>query len=212
MYVPPLFRTDRAACLAFAATRGFGLVVAIDRGRPVASSLPFYLSYLDDGTPCAAFHVARGNPLVALAAEGGSWLIAVNGADAYVSPDWYQSPDQVPTWLYETVHLSGPARLMRPEGLREHLDQLSETFERQLAPKPIWSADKVAPARREALMKAIVGIEVDIETVEGSAKLNQNKSDADFASVVTQLRCNDRAMNHEIATRMVALRPQLTYE
>ena len=212
MYVPPLFRIERAACLAFAAARGFGLVVASDGGRPVASPLPFHLSYRDDGSPRVAFHVARGNPLAALAALGGDWLIAVNGADAYVSPDWYQSPDQVPTWLYETVQLSGPARLMRPDLLREHLDHLSETFESWLAPKPVWSAEKVAPARREALMKAIIGIEMDVELVEGSAKLNQNKSDADYAAVAAELRRGGRPMDHEIAARMVALRPDLTYE
>ena len=40
-------------------------------------------------------------------AATSSWLMAVNGADAYVSPDWYVSPDQVPTWLYQAVHLTG---------------------------------------------------------------------------------------------------------
>ncbi len=73
--------------------------------KPVASSLPFYLSYADDGTPLALFHVARHNALAGLADGTSSWLIAVNGADAYVSPDWYASPDQVPTWLYQAVHL-----------------------------------------------------------------------------------------------------------
>ena len=57
-----------------------------------------------------AFHVARGNPLAALADGTSHWLLAVNGADAYVSPDWYVSPDQVPTWLYQAVHLTGPVR------------------------------------------------------------------------------------------------------
>ena len=59
MYVHPAFRIDRTACLAFAAARGFGSVVAYDGERPVASPLPFLLHYRDDGTPCAQFHVAR---------------------------------------------------------------------------------------------------------------------------------------------------------
>ena len=42
-----------------------------------------------------------------LADGKSSWLLRVNGADAYVSPDWYVSPDQVPTWLYQAVHLTG---------------------------------------------------------------------------------------------------------
>ena len=58
--------------------------------------------------PCVHFHVARGNPLAALAKKGGPWLIAVAGHDAYVSPDWYATSDQVPTWLYEAVELVRP--------------------------------------------------------------------------------------------------------
>ena len=110
MYTPPPFKPDRAASLAFAEARGFGLVCAWDGAKPIASSLPFYLSFANDGTPRALFHVARHNPLVKLADGTSSWLLAVNGADAYVSPDWYVSPDQVPTWLYQAVHLTGPVR------------------------------------------------------------------------------------------------------
>src|SRR6202041_2272388 len=87
MYTPPMFKPDRAASLGFAEARGFGTVCAWDGTRPIASSLPFYLAYADDGTPQAAFHVARHNPLVRLADGTSSWLMAVNGADTYISPD-----------------------------------------------------------------------------------------------------------------------------
>ena len=110
MYTPPMFKPDRAASLGFAEARGFGTVCAWDGAKPIASSLPFYLAYADDGTPRVAFHVARHNPLAKLADGMSSWLLAVTGADAYVSPDWYVSPDQVPTWLYQAVHLTGVVR------------------------------------------------------------------------------------------------------
>jgi predicted FMN-binding regulatory protein PaiB len=110
MYTPPMFKSDRAASLAFAEARGFAVACAWDGKKPIASPLPFYLTSANDGTLRAAFHVARHNPLVKLADGTTSWLLAVNGADAYVSPDWYVSPDQVPTWLYQVVHLTGPVR------------------------------------------------------------------------------------------------------
>ena len=55
MYTPPPFKSDRAASLAFAEARGFGLVCAWDGNKPVASSLPFYLTSANDGTPRARF-------------------------------------------------------------------------------------------------------------------------------------------------------------
>jgi transcriptional regulator len=212
MYTPPAFKTDRAASLAFAAERGFGLVVACDGEKPLASPLPFHLSYASDGSPRVGFHVVRQNPLAALAATGGTWLISVTGAHCYVSPDWYASADQVPTWLYESVQLSGPVRAQTASALRPHLDSLGEKFEGWLAPKPHWSADKVTSGRREMLMKAIVGIEMMVETVEGSFKLNQHKADADHVAVAAALARQADPGSREIAARMIALRPHLSYE
>src|SRR3979490_2265844 len=121
MYTPPMYKPDRAASLGFAKARGFGTVCAWDGTKPVASSLPFCLAYAEDGTPRVAFHVARNNPLAKLADGKASWLMTVNGADAYVSADWYVSPDQVPTWLYKAIHPTGPVRLLPGAALGHHL-------------------------------------------------------------------------------------------
>src|SRR5438045_9134592 len=110
MYPPPMFKTDRAASLAFAQARGFGTVCGWDGSKPIASSLPFYLTYADDGTPLAAFHLARHNPLLALADGASSWLIAVSGAGGYVSPDSYASTEHVATWLCQAVQCTRTAR------------------------------------------------------------------------------------------------------
>jgi transcriptional regulator len=154
MYTPPPFKSDRAASLAFAEARGFGTVCAFDGKKPIASLLPFYLSYGDDGTPRALFHVARGNPLVKLADGTSSWLLAVNGADAYVSADWYVSADQVPTWLYQSVHLTGTVRTLSGDELAAQVDALSAKFEGWLAPKKPWTTAKMTAARLEMLKKS----------------------------------------------------------
>jgi transcriptional regulator len=211
MYVHPAFDIHPATSLAFAGARGFGLVVACDAGRPVASPLPFILVQQDGKPARVRFHVARANPLAELAARGGVWLLAVQGHDAYVSPDWYDSPDQVPTWLYEAVHLSGPVQVVPPEHLQAHLDELGDQFEQWLAPKRPWTADKVTPKRLEMLKKAIVAIEMIVETVEGNFKLNQHKQDADHVAVATQLMRAPEPGGRAIGARMVGLRPHLAY-
>ena len=208
MYTPPMFKPDRAASLAFAEARGFGTVCAWDGNRPIASSLPFYLGYADDGTPQAAFHVARHNPLVNLADGTSSWLMAVNGVDAYISPDWYASPDQVPTWLYQAVHLTGPVRKQSDSELGPHLDALSAKFESRLAPKPPWMSSKMTAGRLEAMKKAIVGLVMTVEEVEGSFKLNQHKSDVDYAGVAGALALQADTSAQQIARLMRATRPQ----
>jgi transcriptional regulator len=212
MFTRPFFEPDRAASLAFAKARGFGTVCAHDRARPVASALPFCLDTSSGGTPVVAFHVARGNAMAALADGKSIWLIAVNGADTYVSPHWYASPDQVPTWLYQAVHLSGPVRVMPDHELAEHLDALSAKFESWLAPKPPWTTAEMTAGRREAMMKAIVGLVMMVEEVEGSFKLNQHKSDVDHAAIANALALQADAGAQELGKQMIALRPQLDYK
>ena len=208
MYTPPMFKSDRAASLAFAEARGFGTVCAWNGKRPIASSLPFYLSYAEDGTPLALFHVARHNPLVKLADAVTPWVLAVNGADAYVTPDWYVSVDQVPTWLYQAVHLTGPVRTLSDDELVVQIDTLSAKFENWLAPKKPWTSAKMTAARLEALKKGIVGFSMRIEDVEGSFKLNQHKSEADYAAVANGLAALPDAASQSIAQLMRETRPQ----
>lgn len=207
MYTPPQFKPDRAASLAFAEARGFGLACAWNGARPIASLLPFYLSFTDDGTPQAMFHVARHNPLIKLADGTASWLLAVGGADAYVSPDWYVSPDQVPTWLYQVVHLTGAVRKLSDDELAVQIDTLSAKFEERLLPKKPWVSSKMTAGRLEAMKKAIVGLVMTVEDVEGSFKLNQHKSDADYTALSEALAGQPDADARVIAGLMREARP-----
>src|SRR3984893_6547496 len=208
MYTPPMFKPDRAASLGFAEARGFGTVCAWEGTRPIASSLPFYLAFADDGTPQMAFHVARHNPLVKLADGTSSWLMAVNGADAYVAADWYVSPDQVPTWLYQAVHLTGTVRKLSDHELGPHLDALSAKFESWLVPKPPWTSSKMTAGRLDAMKKAIVGLVMTVEEIEGSFKLNPHKSDVDHAAIADALALQADAGAQQLARTMRTIRPQ----
>jgi transcriptional regulator len=208
MHTPSMFKPERAASLAFAEARGFGTVCAWDGVTPIASPLPFYLVYADDGTPHAAFHVARSNPLATLADGIAPWLLAVNAADAYVSADWYASPDQVPTWLYQAVHLTGTVRRLPDHELGPHLDALSAKFEGGLAPKLPWTSSKMTAGRLEAMKKAIVGLVMSVDEVEGSFKLNQHKSETDTAAAAEALASQTDMNAQQIARLMRETRPQ----
>jgi transcriptional regulator len=211
MYVHPAFKVHPAASLAFATARGFGTVIACEAGRPVASHLPFRVIEQDGKVPKLEFHVARANPLGAIAEKGGTWVVAVQGHDAYVSPDWYASADQVPTWLYESVHLSGPVRVIPGEHTRAHTEALSAKFEGWIDGKRPWLLDKVSDKRREMLLKGIIAVEMTVETIEGNFKLNQHKPDEDHVAVATALAAQDDPSSQAIAKRMIAMRPHLDY-
>lgn len=212
MHIPAPFRVTRSEALALAERRGFGLVCAHDGAMPVVSWLPFHLGYAADGTAVATFHVARQNPLCApaLRQSQSQWLLAVSEADAYVSPRWYASPQQVPTWLYKAVNLAGMVSALSEAELLKHLDLLSAQFE-SATPEP-WTMDEIAAGRRAALTGAIVGLAMAVEKVEGSFKLNQHKSDADHLAVTEALAKQNDALARRIAADMRAMRPHLFAE
>jgi transcriptional regulator len=188
MYIPPVFKTDDATALAFAAKRGFGTLVAVDNGRPVASHLPFLLHSDDSNAIRIALHVARANPLHEIIGRAPDVLLTVLGPDTYISPDWYVSADQVSTWNYVSVHFSGTARTLPQTGNLEHVDGLSARFEAALLPKKPWTSAKMTPARREAMLTAIVGIEITVTKIEAQWKLGQHKQMADQDGVIANLK------------------------
>ena len=177
MHSNPAFRrVSQERNLRFAAERGFG-VLAIDGGGPLVSHIPFILA--EDGAAVHA-HLVRGNPIARYLREKEyAAVLAVSGPDSYVSPDWYgtDTADQVPTWNYVAVHIRGTLRRRADDTLRAHLDALSARFESELRPKPPWTPAKVSPDQLAALMRSIMPIELSVESVDGTWKLNQNKDD-----------------------------------
>src|SRR6185295_17851414 len=153
----------------------------------------------DGQVPKLEFHVARANPLGAISEKGGTWLVAVQGHDAYVSPDWYASAEQVPTWLYEAVHLSGPVRVISGAHTQAHTEALSAKFEGWIEGKEPWRLDKVADKRREMLLKGIIAVEMTVETIEGNFKLNQHKGDEDHVAIATALAAQGDPSSQAIA-------------
>ena len=87
-------------------------------------------------------------------------------------------PDQVPTWNYVALHLRGTLREVPIETLREHADALSARFEADLLPKKPWNSAKMAEGVMDRMMRMIIPFRMDIEAVDGTWKLNQNKEPA----------------------------------
>src|SRR5882757_6101111 len=149
----PQFRIEEQRALAFAAARGFGVIVAADERGPRASHVPFVVDQRD-GRVVVQLHLTARNPLVELADGTRRFLLIVSGDDAYISNDWYASRDNVSTWLYEAVHLSGVAHLRTHDENRGHGDALLAVSEARL-PKPPWELTQMEPAKRETMLSSI---------------------------------------------------------
>jgi len=206
----PQFRIEEERALAFAANRGFGVILAADERGPRASHVPFVVSKRDDRV-IVQIHFTARNPLVELADGVRRFLLIVSGDDAYISNDWYASRDNVSTWLYEAVHLSGVAHLRGREENRGHGDALLAIAEARL-PKAPWELTAMEPVKRESMLASIRVVDLVVDQIEGQAKLNQHKSDDDHVAVANQLARAEESGSRRLAAKMKTLRPGLGYD
>ncbi len=204
MYQPPAFVVDDPSAVVDAVRRaGFGHLVTTNRtsghesgpdSGPVpslqASALPFLV---DDDLTIVRAHVARANRHWR-SMEGADALLIVPGVDAYVSPRWYPSkledPRVVPTWNYELVHLRGSLRLIEdPAAKLAIVTALTDHHEAATAEPGTtpWAVDDAPDDFIERQLRAIVGLELTVTSVEAKRKLSQNRLEEDQAGVVAAL-------------------------
>ena len=176
MHPNPVFRdASDERNLAYARERGFGVLCVSGGDAPMLSHVPFVLT--DDGAEIE-LHLVRSNPIARALGQPRQAVLAVSGPDSYVSPDWYEVADQVPTWNYVAVHLGGVLERLPQDHLRGMLDRLSAAFEAKLSPKTPWTADKMDADALDRMMRQIVPCRMRIQSIDGTWKLNQNKPDA----------------------------------
>ena len=175
MHPNPVFHTgDDLKNLDYARERSFGVLAVTGPDGPLLSHIPFLVS--DDQSE-VHLHLLRSNPIARALKTPLSARIAVSGPDSYISPDWYEIEDQVPTWNYIAVHMTGMLELRPQEELPALLDAQSALFEDRLLPKTPWTTSKMQPDVLEKMMRMIVPCRMQINGVDGTWKLNQNKQD-----------------------------------
>ncbi|MBS0363706.1 MAG: FMN-binding negative transcriptional regulator [Proteobacteria bacterium] len=187
MHPTPLFHLDdRERLLAQLRAQPFVTLAAAPDGRPRVAHAPVVIAAAGEGLELR-FHLSRGNALARFLADGFRAVAVSLGPDAYVSPDWYGAPDQVPTWNYLTVEAEGPVAAMDEAELVDLLDRLSAQEEAKLLPKPPWTRGKMSPGRFEAMLRGIVGAKLAVERLEGTFKVSQNKTADQMAGVAQAL-------------------------
>ncbi len=169
---------DRAVLLDFIRAHPFVTIAASVDGRPFVAQSPVVIRDLD-GEIALDFHLSRGNLLTPHLTQGFRAVALATGLDAYISPDWYESADQVPTWNYQSVEAEGSVAPLNDEELIALLDDLSAQEEARLLPKTPWTRGKMKPGKFENLLRGIQGGRLFVERLEGTFKLSQNKDDAD---------------------------------
>ena len=204
MYLPKHFAKGEIAQLHdLIEDRVFGLLIVPNQGAPDVAHIPFVLDRGEGKHGRLRGHFARPNPIWR-ALDGRAEALAVfAGPGAYVSPDWYATSNQVPTWNYIAVHASGRPRVMADDGdVRRLLEDLSARSEARLPGKKPWTVDKLPAEVYARMRRGIVAFEMPIERIEGKWKLSQNRAEADRQGAASALEALDDPNARAVARAM----------
>ncbi|MBT9549731.1 MAG: FMN-binding negative transcriptional regulator [Hydrogenophaga sp.] len=196
MYLPPYHQlTDRDALFSLIDTHPLGTWVCQGSGGLTVNHTPFVLDRRRGPHGTLLGHVARANSVWREWAADTPCVVAFHGPQAYITPGWYPGKAEhgrvVPTWNHTVAHAHGVARVVDDrDALLDLLNRLTDAQETG-RPAPWRVAD--APADFvDRLMRAIVGIQIPIDRLEGKLKASQDEARADRLGTVSGLRaCPD---------------------
>jgi|LakMenEpi03Aug12_release.lakeMendotaPanAssembly.Ray.scaffolds.fasta_scaffold04399_11 transcriptional regulator len=216
MYMPKQFEvTELGEVKKFVAqVRSADLITTDNSGQPLATLMPCL--WLPGKTDFGqlVMHMSRGNDQWKSISDGQLGLAIVHGVQAYISPNNYASKSEtgkvVPTWNYTSVHLSGTVTVTHDtQELLQIVEELTDHHEKTEV-KP-WQVSDAPEDYIAAQLRAIVGVRLEINKVEAKAKLNQNRSSADRAGVITALKESSNPEDLLIANLMSAENDQVNH-
>ena len=168
----------------------------------IANHIPFVLDRSRGPHGTLIGHVSRANAVWRDLRPTTPSVVMFQGPQAYITPSWYPGKtahgEVVPTWDYVVAHAHGVARAIDDrDWLLAMLERLTQTQE-AARPNP-WRVADAPTACIDRLLRAIVGIEITIDRLEGKHKLSQDEALPDRLGTVTGLRTEPGDESHAMA-------------
>ena len=113
-------QTEAKRSLEFAFAAGFGQIIVSTDPVPLVAHIPSLQGQKSDEIE---LHLVRSNPIARILQNVQKPArLYVSGPHGYISPDWHGVRDQIPTWSYVAVHISGTLRMLDHDELPAFLD------------------------------------------------------------------------------------------
>ncbi|GAB4031987.1 FMN-binding negative transcriptional regulator [Spirosoma jeollabukense] len=205
MYTPKIFQeTDRDTLFQFVRENSFALLITTsDDGVPIATHLPIELLPSADGQFQLTGHLAKANPQGKLLGRDAPALAVFSGAHSYISSSWYDHVN-VPTWNYLSVHITGRTRILTEDETLDLLRQQVNKYE--VHSKCPVSVESMTEEYVRKEMRGVVAFTMTIDSLQGTAKLSQNRDDKNYKNIISELRQQGHENAEGVASAMEARR------
>lgn len=199
MDIPPLYsNSDREQILDFLRSQAFGLFVSPGGEYPEASHLPYTIDVEADDWYLYT-HMGTANRHKAFLNDSSGHLFIVQGVDHYISSTWYDH-ENVPTWNYISVHLSGQVEVQEGEAALDNIRRLMNRLESPDTSSR--SLDKLDHDMVRREMRGLIAFRLKVQKIEAARKLSQNRDQKNYDHVIFELENIEQAKSSEMANEM----------
>lgn len=199
MYIPEIYKNeDPESIRTFLKENSFGILINQTNGKLCATHIPIELEINADGKEVLQGHISKLNPQAEGFAENDQVLAVFSGPHSYISSSWYDH-ENVPTWNYIAVHVYGRIKITDETATIESLKKLVDKYEAN-SKNPVRVENLSAKTMREA--RGIVGFEIEIDEIQATKKLSQNRDDHNYKNIISELEKTENTQSIAIAKEM----------
>ena len=181
---------DESVIKEFIRQYSFATLIANADPYPAATQIPLLVEERE-GRLFLKGHIMRQTDHHKALEKNQNVLCVFTGPHAYVSASWYTAPQVASTWNYMTVQITGTLTFLGEEDLLKILQETTEHYE-QNSESPA-SYHHLPKEYIDRLAKAIVGFEIEVQTMEHVFKLSQNRDETSYNNIIRQLEKGDGA-------------------
>jgi transcriptional regulator len=185
MYKFPYYtEQDEQKVIDFIKANAFGLITGMGEHYPVATQIPLSIE-VKDGRLFLQGHIMRKTDHHLAFEKNSHVLVLFTGPHCYVSANWYTNPSMGSTWNYMTVQVKGKINFTDEEGTYNAVKAVSDQY---TGTAGAAAFDNLPKEYIEHMMKAIVGFTIEVESIEHTFKLSQNRDTESQKNIIVQLK------------------------
>ena len=200
MYKFPYYtEEDQAKVTAFMKNNSFAMLTGFGEQYPVTTHIPLEVEVQEDGKIFLSGHMMKKTDHHLAFEKNNNVLVIFNGPHAHISASWYMDPLMGSTWNYMVVHAKGKIKFKDEQGTYNAVKDITNKYE---GPDSAAAFDKLPKEYIEHMVKAIVGFHIEVESIENTFKLSQNRDKESQKNIIEQLRKRGDANSEMIAEEM----------
>ena len=204
MYKFPYYtEEDQAKVTAFMKNNSFAMLTGFGEQYPVTTHIPLEVEVQEDGKIFLSGHMMKKTDHHLAFEKNNNVLVIFNGPHAHISASWYTDPLMGSTWNYMVVHAKGKIKFKDEQGTYNAVKDITNKYE---GPDSAAAFDKLPKEYIEHMVKAIVGFHIEVESIENTFKLSQNRDKESQKNIIEQLKkrgdSNSRIIAEEMESRV----------